>query len=242
MITKLFVSIGQYILSRCKRCAGEFDFMSRIIFLSTMFLLIISSHAFPPSLKALGPWKGQVVDAETKQSLQGVTVIAVWYKHWPDFDGLPAFGYVGSEQVITDKDGRFTIKAPSFIASDPIILEQPELHFFKPGYERWRFHGEEGSLRLDVRDRKLPYQEAGSQSEDKRVVIELVPRKRLEQLLTFHEGPGRMTPGSNETLKSRDDVECVYLGKEDRRERLIPWVPDDDESIHCPSDQPKPEK
>jgi hypothetical protein len=242
MITQLFVSAGRYLLTRCKRCLGEFDYMSRIIFLSTMFLLIIAAHAFPPSLRALGPWKGQVVDAETKQPLQGVTVVAGWYRHWPDFNGLPTFGYVASEQVVTDKHGKFTIKTPSLIRSDPIVLEEPEFHFFKPGYERWRFQGEEGPLRLNVRERKLPRQEAMRQPQDKGIVIELVPRKALEEQLMFHGNPGRAAPGPSDTLERIDDVECVPLDKEEWRNRLIPWVPDDDESVHCPADQTKREK
>ncbi len=179
--------------------------MRRIIFLRAMFLLIISFYAFPPPLKASGPWKGQVVDAETKQPLQGVVVLAVWHKYWPDFDGLPAFGYVDSEQVITDKDGRFTIKARSFIPSDPIVMEEPEFHFLKPGYGRWRFQGEDAWLKLDVRERKLPYQEAGRHFEDKGVVIELLPRKMREEGVQFSESPvpnSACAPGSNETLES----------------------------------------
>lgn len=176
--------------------------MRRIIFLRTMFLLIISFHAFPPPLKASGPWKGQVVDLETKQPLQGVVVLAVWHKYWPDWDGLPAFGYVASEQVITDKDGQFTIKARSFIPSDPIVLEEPEFHFFKPGYERRRFQGDKGSLMLDVRERKLLYQEAGRHLEDKGVVIELLPHKTWEERLQYDQSPGRTPTGSNKTLES----------------------------------------
>jgi hypothetical protein len=239
MITQLFVSAGRYLLVRCKKCGGEFSCVGRIVFLSAMFLLIIAAHAFPPPLKALGPWKGQVVDAETKQPLEGVTVTAGWHRHWPDFDGLPTFGYVASEQVVTDKEGKFTIKAPRFIRSDPTVLEEPEFHFFKVGYERWRFQGEEGPLRLDVRERKSPHQEAKRQSQDKGIVIELVPRKVLAEHLMSNGNPDRIPTAPRETLGSRDDIECVHLDKENWRDRLIPWVPDDDEPIHCPSDQTK---
>lgn len=231
MITQLFVSAGRYLFTRGGKRCGELDCIGRIIFLSTAFWLIIVSYAFPRPLNALGPWKGQVVDAETKQPLQGVTVIAGWYRHWPDFDGLPTFGYVASEQVVTDKDGKFTIKIPSFIRSDPIVLEEPEFHFFKLGYDRWRFQGEEASLRLDVRERKSPRQGA------KAIVIELVPRKALAEHLTSQGNPGRIPPGPNEKSESGDVIECVHLDKENLRDRLIPWVPDDDDSIHCPADQ-----
>jgi hypothetical protein len=154
--------------------------MRRMIFLRMMFLLILSFHFFPPVLGASGPWKARVVDAETKQPLQGVVVLAVWYKYWPDVDGLGTFGYVDSEEVITDKDGRFAISARSFIPFDPFVLEEPEFHLVKPGYGRWRFQRDEEGLKLDVRDRKIRHREAGRQFEDREMVIELLPLNTRE--------------------------------------------------------------
>jgi len=141
--------------------------------------------------------------------------------------------------VVTDKNGKFTVKTPSFIRSDPTVLQEPEFHFFKLGYERWRFQGEEGSLSRDVRERKSPHQEAKRQSEDRGIVIELVPRKALAERLTPHENPGQIPLGPSERLEISDGIECVHLDKENLRDRLIPWVPDDDDSIRCPDDQTK---
>lgn len=188
-MTKLSVFVARSLFNR----SGECDRIRRSIFLGTMFLLIIAFHAFPPSLKASGPWKAQVVDAETKQPLQGVVVLAVWYRYWPAVEDLGAFGYVDSEEVITDKDGQFTIKARSFIPFDPFVLEEPEFHFVKPGYGRWRFQRDEGGLRLDVRDRKLPYQDAGRLG-DKGTMIELVPLKTREERVQFDQSPDRTLP------------------------------------------------
>ncbi|MBI4528087.1 MAG: hypothetical protein HY695_30195 [Deltaproteobacteria bacterium] len=203
----------------------------RIVFLASSFLLTLSSHAFPPPLKALGPWKVLVIDAQTKQPLQGVTVIVLWQKHRSDVNGVAA---VQPEQLTTDKDGQFVIKGGESVASDPTALVGLEFHFFKHGYDRWRLEGEDGASRVDGRNRKLRYPFDANE-----MVIELVPRKTLEESFTFYKGPGRA--GSNRLLEGPDEVECVSLGNEEWRGRLIPWVPEDDESIRCPIDRIKQE-
>src|SRR5918992_4460968 len=98
------------------------------MFLRTLLLLTISFCVFAQSLMALGPWKAQVVDADTKQPLPGVVVIAVWKRYWPAPDVVGTFGYVDSEEAVTDTDGRFAIAARNFSAVDAFILEEPDFY------------------------------------------------------------------------------------------------------------------
>ena len=190
--------------------------MSLLIFLRMMFLLTISFYAFPPSLKAGGPWKAQVVDAETKQPLQGVVVLAVWSQYALSGEGYPLWvGYVDSEEVVTDKEGQFTIAARSFSTFNGLVFDEPQFYLFKPGYGQWRFQGEEVWLKLDAPERHLHFQELARQFVDKGVVIELPPLKTREERLQFYQSFGRIPSVPLDKMKrwkDAADVERAYLG------------------------------
>jgi len=80
-----------------------------------------------------GPWRAQIVDAETKQPLESVVVLAVWWKKGPII--THSTRYYDSEEVLTGRDGRFTIAARRY-ASPLSRFHGPEFLIFKPGYGR----------------------------------------------------------------------------------------------------------
>jgi hypothetical protein len=85
---------------------------------------------------AAGPWKAQVVDAETKRPLEGVVVVAVWFRATRTFGG-PSEEYYESQEILSDKDGWFTIAAQSFFSLNPLVFFRgPHFLIFKPGYGR----------------------------------------------------------------------------------------------------------
>ena len=95
-------------------------------------LLFLAAEVLPAA--ASGPWRAQIVDAETKQALQGVVVLAVWTRHVRGLGG-PSSEYHHSEEVLTDQDGRFTIPARSFFSLNPLVFFRgPRFLIFKPGY------------------------------------------------------------------------------------------------------------
>ena len=55
-----------------------------------------------------GPYKGKVIDAETKQPLEGVVVLGVWNKVQLTVAG-PTGHFYDSIEVLTDKNGEFDI-------------------------------------------------------------------------------------------------------------------------------------
>lgn len=82
-----------------------------------------------------GPWKGTVIDAETKQPIEGAVVVAIWQKEY----GGPAGPYpyfLDAREVPTDKDGRFLIPRFWKLNLVPILswIEGPTFEIFKPGY------------------------------------------------------------------------------------------------------------
>jgi len=103
----------------------------------------------PDSAEAAGPWQAQVVSAETKQPLEGVVVLAWWTKHVRSFGG-PSEEYRDSQEILTDRDGRFTIPSRWFFSLNPLVFFRgPFFAFFKSGYgqDRWPGYEELGQER-----------------------------------------------------------------------------------------------
>lgn len=83
---------------------------------------------------AAGPWRGQVVDAETGQPLEGVIVVAIWDKLSPGVIH-PRRDFHDALEVVTDSEGRFVIPARSLTTLNPFVnFEGPETYMFKSGY------------------------------------------------------------------------------------------------------------
>ena len=98
-----------------------------------------------PGAEAAGPWQAQVVSAETKQPLEGVVVLAWWTRHVRSFGG-PSEEYRDSQEVLTDKDGRFTIASRWFFSVNPLVFfDGPFVTMFKSGYGRFGWPGYQGS-------------------------------------------------------------------------------------------------
>lgn len=93
-----------------------------------------------------GPWKGRIIDIETKEPLEGAVVVAFWSRVWRTPAGNVASVYEGKE-VLTDREGRFEMPSYTPINLLPLItfMKGPEFIIFKPGY---------GSLQM-VLDRYL---------------------------------------------------------------------------------------
>jgi hypothetical protein len=83
------------------------------------------------------PIAAQVVDADTGQPIAGVVVVAHWELHGGSFTGdALTCGVDGVEEAVTDQDGRFHIPGwgPKWSSCD-VQIWNPDLIFFKPGYE-----------------------------------------------------------------------------------------------------------
>jgi hypothetical protein len=80
-----------------------------------------------------GPYRGRVIDAETKQPLEGAVVLAVWENKAPGISGT-SYSYLDSEEVLTDENGRFVVgKNPPVSSSMPWVAG-PRITIFYPGY------------------------------------------------------------------------------------------------------------
>jgi hypothetical protein len=105
-------------------------------------LALLATWGGPSAVEAAGPWRGQVVDAETGQPLEGVAVIGVWQRRFLDRRLVPLSptSPVSADETVTDADGRFTLPPRMFwrTVAGPVREPEPELALFKAGYGGWR--------------------------------------------------------------------------------------------------------
>jgi len=98
-----------------------------------MIALVLATSTTPAI--AGGPWKGKIIDIETKEPIEGAVVLAVWQRAYRTPAGDNTYFYEAKE-VLTDKEGKFEIPAYTPINLLPIIsyIREPEFTIFKPGY------------------------------------------------------------------------------------------------------------
>jgi hypothetical protein len=80
-----------------------------------------------------GPYRGRVIDAETKKPLEGAVVVAVWNREvvWI-FQTNTEFWQ--AREVLTDSNGEFVLDAEDIELKAPSRTLRPTLVIFYPGY------------------------------------------------------------------------------------------------------------
>ena len=81
-----------------------------VVSLTLLTLSLLSSSEIFADLYSGGPWRGRVIDAETKQPIEGAVVALVWNRVYDC--GVGRYPYFhGAREVLTDKAGSFEIPA-----------------------------------------------------------------------------------------------------------------------------------
>ena len=104
--------------------------MKKLIFLVILSLSFISTTGCAIEM---GPWHGKVIDAKTKQPIEGAAVVAVFGKDCPALGSGPVEYFYDAKETLTDKNGDFYIpvfRSITFICG----IRFPEFTIFKPGY------------------------------------------------------------------------------------------------------------
>jgi len=116
-------------------------------------------------------FRGRVVDADTKEPLEGTVVVASWYKEsWIPL-GETMVKLKDVKETLTDKNGKWSIRGPSGGGTNSLSYyfavagvfyhtREPEFIIFKPGYCSWPngFHIDSCKGRMDitgVKEKKL---------------------------------------------------------------------------------------
>ena len=99
----------------------------------SLFLIIVPGRGFSEPYFAGGPYKGRVIDSETKQPLEGAVVLAVWSRIIPVIaDRVDVF--LDAEEVLTDSNGRFVVGKHPPRTLMPGWVEGPDITIYYPGY------------------------------------------------------------------------------------------------------------
>jgi hypothetical protein len=109
------------------------DLIMRSIIVLFMLSLILTLSATPAM--TAGPWRGRIIDIETKEPLEDAVVVAYWYRVWrTPAGGIPDLYEI--KEVLTNKEGKFEITSYTPINLLPILsyIRGPEFIIFKPGY------------------------------------------------------------------------------------------------------------
>lgn len=91
-------------------------------------------------LLAGGPYRGQVIDAETKAPLAGAVVLVYWLRHAPGI-GHPGEGFLDAEEVLTDSQGEFVVgRHPPWTLIPGTWVSPAYITIFFPGYGFFPVH------------------------------------------------------------------------------------------------------
>jgi len=103
------------------------------------------------------PYHGRVIDAETKQPIEGAAVVAIWRERAPGIaEAITTYHDV--QETITDQQGNFTI--PGILGIPTVAtakIQESEFIIFQPGYEAyggWSLKAKRlpGSIKLYEKD------------------------------------------------------------------------------------------
>jgi hypothetical protein len=142
-------------------------------FLLTLLFTTLAGCGPVSPLFAGGPYKGKVIDAETKAPIVGAVVLAVWYRGAPGL-GHASHGFLDAEEVLTDKSGEFTVgEHPPASLIPGTWVDGPSITIFYPNYGFYPIYQKSPSPKLG-RD-KL------NEALEKHAVIEMPPLKTLKE-------------------------------------------------------------
>ncbi len=84
-----------------------------------------------------GPYYGKLVDAETKQPLEGAVILADYYTWLYASPGGPAVYFLDAQEAVSDKNGGFRIPSLNAFAFRPLSTfnSEPGITIFKPRYK-----------------------------------------------------------------------------------------------------------
>jgi hypothetical protein len=117
-----------------------------------MFLLIGISLSLPSCAHAVrydGPYEGKVIDADTKEPIEGVVILGTWYTSQFSPAGA-THNFYDAKETITDKNGAFSI--PGMGLKVLSNLDPIDIVIFKAGYEH--ISGSWESFKKDILLRK----------------------------------------------------------------------------------------
>jgi len=108
--------------------------MTQKVLVVLLSVLIALAWSARNPVWADGPYRGKVIDAETKEPIEGAVVVAVWEKRvFRPVESKTVFEE--AKEAMTDKDGEFMIPGYTIGKVGGLFgTQEPDFYIFKPGY------------------------------------------------------------------------------------------------------------
>jgi hypothetical protein len=98
-----------------------------------LLLLMLCLHfAGCAPLRIDGPYKGQIINEQTSQPIEGVVVDATWHRVYPNVAGSSST-YYDTRETLTDKNGEFKIPGMGLLVFS--FIDKANITIFKAGYD-----------------------------------------------------------------------------------------------------------
>ena len=146
-----------------------------------------------------GPYRGRVIDAETKEPLAGAVVLVYWIRNAPAIGHGPAQSFLGAEEALTDDRGEFIVAENPPSNWIPFTWRSlPNFIIFQPGYGYFPRHfattpplpptGFEGLLKIMEKQPVVFELPRLTTREDRLFVVDtvnplVVPREQIRNLI-----------------------------------------------------------
>lgn len=110
--------------------------------LGAIFLAMAACSVPVPRVIVAAPFKGKVIDAETKKPLVGAVVLVDWNLEAPGIAHGPIERFLAAEETLTGDEGEFVIGKWSPQATIPgTWVGDPHFVIYSPGYGPYPMHG-----------------------------------------------------------------------------------------------------
>jgi len=121
--------------------------MNNVLRSISIWFFVIMLLSFMISCAHAKTFRGKVIDADTKEPIEGAVVVAYWYKARTTPLGEESMTLKGVKETLTDKNGQWTITGPKGRMHDLFpyfstitgiyYTQEPSFIIFKPGYCSW---------------------------------------------------------------------------------------------------------
>lgn len=123
----------------------------RALVVLSAVLVVSVAWGVVTSLSAGGPYKGRVIDAETKEPIVGAVVLVYWNRESPLSLHNWAESFLAAEEVLTDEKGEFVVgKSPPGSWIPGTRVSRAYITIFYPGYGSFPLYQVRPSSRLDL--------------------------------------------------------------------------------------------
>jgi hypothetical protein len=103
----------------------------RLAMTAAVILLLLTFGGWLQGQEQWGPFRGQIVDAETGAPIPNANVMVTWDAYVPNFADTVSRFY-DARETVTDSQGRFEI--PRLWRLWTINVKEPGVGYFAPGY------------------------------------------------------------------------------------------------------------